>query len=162
MCGSNAREDVGALLDAGVARVVIGSAAVKRPDDVRRWIEAFGAERVCCAFDVRPRGDGFEVAVNGWRDGGGVSLDDALGLYPPGALKHILVTDVSRDGVLAGPNVEMIERLVRARPDLCVQASGGVSSLEDLERLRATGAAGAIVGRALYEKRFTLEDALAG
>jgi len=160
--GVRTRDDVAALLEAGVARAVVGSAAVKRPEDVRGWIEEFGAERVCCAFDVRANGDAFEVVVHGWRDGGGISISEALALYPPGALKHILVTDVSRDGVLSGPNIALIEGLVRARPDLDIQASGGVSNLEDLKRLRATGAAGAIVGRALYEKKFTLEDALAG
>lgn len=159
--GVRARADVVALLDAGVARVVIGSAAVKRPDDVRDWIDEFGVERVCCAFDLKADGDRFEVAVHGWRDGAGVSLDDALAYYPPGTLKHILVTDVSRDGVLSGPNVALMERLVRARPDLAVQASGGVASLGDLRQLRGAGVAGAIVGRALYEKKFMLEDALA-
>jgi phosphoribosylformimino-5-aminoimidazole carboxamide ribotide isomerase len=161
--GVREREHVQALLDAGVARVVIGSAAVKRPQDVRAWIEAFGIERMCCAFDVKQRDDGaFEVVVGGWTTGGGATIEQALALYPPGALKHILVTDVSRDGILAGPNVELMETIIAARPDLEVQASGGVASLDDLATLRRTNAAGAIVGRALYERRFTLEDALAG
>jgi phosphoribosylformimino-5-aminoimidazole carboxamide ribotide isomerase len=161
--GVREREHVQALLDAGVARVVIGSAAVKRPQDVRAWIEAFGIERMCCAFDVKQRDDGaFEVVVGGWTTGGGATIEQALALYPPGALKHILVTDVSRDGILAGPNVELMETIIAARPDLDVQASGGVASLDDLATLRRTNAAGAIVGRALYERRFTLEDALAG
>jgi phosphoribosylformimino-5-aminoimidazole carboxamide ribotide isomerase len=100
--------------------------------------------------------------VSGWTAAGGVSIEKAIGAYPPGALKHALVTDVSRDGVLNGPNDGLMAALVRARPDIALQASGGVSSLDDLKALRATGAAGAIVGRALYEKRFTLEEALAG
>ena len=154
-------EHVEALLDAGVARVVIGSAALQRVDDVRQWIEAFGAERICCAFDVRPAGDAFDVVVGGWSASGGVDLIAALAAYPPGTLNHVLVTDVSRDGVLTGPNLELMRLLRTARPDLAIQASGGVASVDDLKALRMTGVAGAIVGRALYERRFALEAALA-
>lgn len=152
---------VQALIDAGVSRVVVGSVALQRPDDVREWIASFGVERICCAFDVRPSGDAFDVVVNGWSLNGGADLISALAQYSEGALKHILVTDVSRDGVLTGPNLALMRMLRTARPDLAVQASGGVSSLEDLRALRATGVAGAIVGRALYERRVALEDALA-
>jgi phosphoribosylformimino-5-aminoimidazole carboxamide ribotide isomerase len=163
-CGGGVREraDAEALLDAGVARVVVGSAAVRRPDAVRAWIAALGVERVCCAFDVRAGDAGHEVAVDGWRAGSGRALGDVLALYPPGSLAHALVTDISRDGALGGPNAALIADIVRARPDLSVQASGGVSALADLQILRAAGAAGAIVGKALYEKRLTLEVALAG
>lgn len=162
-CGGGVREKahVEALLDAGVARVVVGSAALKRPGDVRDWIKEFGAERICCAFDARPKGDGFEVAVHGWAEGGGVMLTEALAMYPQGALTHTLVTDISRDGILTGSNVAMIRQLAAARPDLQVQASGGVASLTDIPAQREAGAAGIIIGRALYEKMFTLGEALA-
>lgn len=152
---------VQALFDAGVSRVVLGSVAVQRPQEVREWTASFGAERLCCALDVRPVGAKYEVVVRGWAAGSGIGLDEALAQFPPGALKHVLVTDVSRDGVLAGPNLALMRTLAAQRPDLEVQASGGVSSLEDLRALRGTGAAAAIVGRALYEKRVALEDALA-
>lgn len=162
-CGGGVREWglAQALFDAGVARVVVGSAAVRRPDEVRHWLASFGAERVCCAFDVRRAGSDYEVVVDGWTGGAGLTLTQALSLYEPGTLKHVLVTDVSRDGVMTGPNTELIASIVRARPDLDVQASGGVASLADLAVLREAGAAGAIVGRALYERSFTLEAALA-
>ena len=159
--GVREREHVQALLDAGVDRVVVGSAAVKRPDEVREWIAEAGIERVCCAFDVRPSGDSWEVAVHGWTASAGRSLFEALALFPPGALKHALVTDVSRDGAMTGPNVELNRELARMRPDICFQASGGVAQLEDISALREAGASGCIVGRALYERRFTLEAALA-
>lgn len=152
---------VQALLDAGVSRIVVGSAAVQRGQEVREWIASFGAEHICCALDVRPRDDTFEVVVKGWTASGGVDLASALGEYPPGALKHVLVTDVARDGGLGGPNVALIRSLVAQRPDLALQASGGVASLNDLVALRSAGAATAIVGRALYERRVSLEEALA-
>jgi phosphoribosylformimino-5-aminoimidazole carboxamide ribotide isomerase len=160
--GVRTRAHVEALLQAGVARVVVGSASVRAPDEVRAWIADLGLERVCCAFDARPLPTGeFEVAVHGWRDSAALSLDAALALYPKGALAHALVTDISRDGLLQGPNLDLIAKLTRARPDLAIQASGGVASLADIPALRARGAAAAIVGRALYENRFSLEDALA-
>lgn len=162
-CGGGVRErdDVARLLDAGVSRVVVGSVAIKRPHVVGEWIEEFGAESVCCAFDARPVNGDFEVVVHGWVEGGGVSLQTAINRFAEDTLRHVLVTDISRDGVLTGPNAPLMESLVLARPDLCVQASGGVSSLDDLKALRETGASAAIVGRALYEKCFTLEEALA-
>jgi phosphoribosylformimino-5-aminoimidazole carboxamide ribotide isomerase len=158
--GVRARADVERLLDLGVSRVVVGSAAVSRPDQVRRWIEDFGKDRVCLALDVRAKDQAFEVAVHGWTKGAGVTLDAALDAYPDAIARHILVTDVSRDGALTGPNLALIKSLAARRPELQVQASGGVAALEDLPALKAVGAAGAIVGRALYEGRFTLEEAL--
>lgn len=152
---------VQALIDAGVSRVVIGSVAAQRPSEVREWLTSFGRERICCALDVRPSGGTFDVVVKGWTSSAGADLAAVLSHYPRDLLLHILVTDVSRDGVLAGPNVALMRTLTADRPDLAIQASGGVSSLEDLRALRATGVAGAIVGRALYERRLALEDALA-
>ena len=133
----------------------------QRPGETREWLASFGVERICCALDVRPSGESFDVVVKGWTARSGSDLPAVLGNFPPGTLKHILVTDVSRDGVLAGPNIALMRALTSERSDLHIQASGGVSSLEDLTALRATGVAGAIVGRALYEHRVALEDALA-
>lgn len=160
--GARSRAHVEALLEAGAARVVVGSTAARAPQEVSDWLASFGAERICCAFDVRPGGDGMRVAVDGWTHSEGVTLDAALASYGGGSLRHVLVTDISRDGVMSGPNVELVRGVVEARPDMRVQASGGVASLSDLAALRAAGAAAAIVGRALYERRFRLEDALAG
>lgn len=162
-CGGGVRErtHVEALLEAGVSRVVVGSVSVQRPDDVRAWIASFGAERICVALDVRASGADWDVAVSGWEASGGRSLDEALDAFPPGTLEHALVTDISRDGALSGANAELMRSLGARRPDVQFQASGGVATLADLSELRAIGASAVIVGRALYEKRFTLEDALA-
>jgi phosphoribosylformimino-5-aminoimidazole carboxamide ribotide isomerase len=163
-CGGGVRsaEDVAALLALGVARVAVGSAAVKRPDDVMGWIDRFGAEKICAAFDVRASKDDFIVATEGWTQSSGVSLGDAVARYASVRLRHILVTDVARDGMLTGPNAALYADLVARFPQLAVQASGGVASLADLRALKKSGAAGTVVGRALYENRFMLEDALAG
>lgn len=162
-CGGGVRtgEDVAALLDLGVARVVAGSAAVKRPADVRDWLQRFGAERICAAFDVRASAGGYGVTSEGWTEASSITLNEAIARYEGAPLRHALVTDVSRDGMLAGPNTALYADLARRFPDLLVQASGGVAALPDLDELKNAGAAGAIIGRALYENRFTLEDALA-
>ncbi|MBC7768980.1 MAG: tryptophan synthase subunit alpha [Phycisphaerales bacterium] len=159
--GVRSREHVEALLAAGAARVVVGSAAVRRPDEVLSWIADFGLDRICVALDVRSTGDSWEVAIDGWAAGAGRTLDEMLAIYAPGRLRHALVTDISRDGALSGANTELMGALAAQRPDIAFQASGGVAALDDIAALKNAGASAAIVGRALYERRFSLEDALA-
>jgi phosphoribosylformimino-5-aminoimidazole carboxamide ribotide isomerase len=153
---------VAALLAAGVARVIVGSLAVREPARVRGWLKTFGPERIILSPDVRLDDTGVpRIAAAGWQETTGVALDDFLAGYLSAGLVHILCTDISRDGKLTGPNASLYAALVKKFPALQLQASGGVSSLDDLRALRATGAAGAIVGRALYENKFTLQQALA-
>jgi phosphoribosylformimino-5-aminoimidazole carboxamide ribotide isomerase len=156
--GFRTREQLASMFDAGVARVAIGSLAVQEPRTVAGFIKAFGGERITLAFDVRLAAETPEVAISGWREASGKSLWDALALYPDA--RHVLVTDIGRDGMMSGPNGALIAEIVARCPDLAVQASGGVSSLEDLRLLQATGAAGAIVGKALWEERFGLAEAI--
>jgi phosphoribosylformimino-5-aminoimidazole carboxamide ribotide isomerase len=159
--GVRSAQDVAALVDAGVARVVIGSLAVSQPDTVADWLRRFGPDRLTLAIDVKADGDRWVPALKGWTEAAGVDLWTALDHYPPGLARHLLVTDVGRDGALTGPNLELLGEIVRRRPDLKVQASGGVAALTDLAAARAIGCDGAIVGRALYENRFTVAEALA-
>ncbi|HEV7227305.1 1-(5-phosphoribosyl)-5-[(5-phosphoribosylamino)methylideneamino]imidazole-4-carboxamide isomerase [Brevundimonas sp.] len=158
--GVRSREDVAALLDAGVARVVVGSQAVTAPGAVADWLAEFGAERIALALDVNVK-DGVPVpALKGWTEAAAVTLWQALDRFPEGTARHLLVTDVGRDGALTGPNLELLAEIVQRRPDLDVQASGGVAETSDLTAAREAGCAGAIVGRAIYERRFTVEQAL--
>jgi phosphoribosylformimino-5-aminoimidazole carboxamide ribotide isomerase len=153
---------VAALLAAGVQRVIVGSLAVRSPDLVRGWLKSFGAERIILSPDVRLDALGVpRIAAAGWQETTGVALDDFLTGYLSAGLIHILCTDISRDGKLTGTNTALYAQLVKKFPSLQIQASGGVSSLDDLRATRATGASGAIVGRALYERKFTLQQALA-
>ncbi|HEX8569297.1 MAG TPA: 1-(5-phosphoribosyl)-5-[(5-phosphoribosylamino)methylideneamino]imidazole-4-carboxamide isomerase [Caulobacteraceae bacterium] len=158
--GVRMREDVARLLQAGVERVVVGSTAVRDPQSVARWLEELGADAITVALDVRLGEAGPEAVTHGWREGSGVSLWEALERLGDGRLRHLLVTDVAKDGALAGPNVDLVAEIVRRRPDLKLQASGGVRGLEDLAALRTVGASGAVVGKALYEGLFRLEEAL--
>ena len=162
--GGGVRDEEGLLrrYDAGISRVVIGSLAVKQPALVRGWFERFGTEALCLAADVRADGqDGWLVQISGWEASGGMQLDAFIACYQDVDLRHALCTDVSRDGTLGGPNVALYRGLIERFPWLQVQASGGVSSLDDLRALAAAEIDGVIVGKALLDGRFSFEEALA-
>ena len=153
--GFRTEEQIARVLDASVARVVIGSLAVKQPELVRGFLERFGGERITLSLDVRLVDDVPKVATLGWTEDSGQSLWDVAALYPEA--RHLLLTDIGRDGMLAGPNFKLLEEAGHRLPHLAIQASGGVSSLDDLTRLDT---AGAIVGKALWEGRIDLAEAL--
>lgn len=157
--GIRRRADVEAMLALGVGRVVIGSAAAEAPEEVAGWFEDFGPERLVLAFDVRLGEDGTPwLRTRGWTEEAGLSLWDAIGLYRDAGLRHLLCTDVARDGAMTGPNLELYADCTARFPAISLQASGGVRDLGDVEALRATGAAGAIIGKALLDGRITDEE----
>lgn len=161
-CGGGVRteDDIKHLLDNGVTRVVVGSLAVTQTDQVLAWLDQFGSEAITLALDVKYE-DGLPVpALKGWTQSAGVDLWTVLDRYPSSLLTHVLMTDVSRDGALTGANIDLLSEAVQRRPDLKIQASGGVATLEDLTAAKAIGCDGAITGRALYEGRFTVTEAL--
>ncbi|HUY68297.1 MAG TPA: 1-(5-phosphoribosyl)-5-[(5-phosphoribosylamino)methylideneamino]imidazole-4-carboxamide isomerase [Alphaproteobacteria bacterium] len=149
------------LLGSGVARVVIGSLAVKNPPLVKEWLTRFGPERIVIAFDVcfdekkEP-----EVVTHGWQSGSQKSLWEVLGAYKGSGLRTILCTDVTRDGMLAGTNHALYFALRARHPQIDVLASGGVNGLADLRALAHIGVAGTVVGKALYEGRVDLGEAI--
>ena len=146
------------LLDAGVARVVIGSAAVERPAEVAAWLTRYGPERLCLAFDVRVGADGVaRVQTRGWSQDSGVTLWEALGRYST-ELRHVLCTDIARDGALSGPNLELYRAARERFPHLSWQASGGVRDAADLAALGATQVAATVCGKALVEERISCEE----
>jgi phosphoribosylformimino-5-aminoimidazole carboxamide ribotide isomerase len=146
------------VFDAGVDRVVIGSLAVKDPATVLGFFDRFGGDRLCLALDIKLVDDVPMVVTNGWTETSALSLWEVAERFPDA--RHILVTDVGRDGMMQGPNASLMAEIVRRLPDLEVQASGGVSSMDDLGDLQAAGAAGAIVGKALWEGKIDLRKAI--
>jgi phosphoribosylformimino-5-aminoimidazole carboxamide ribotide isomerase len=149
--GVRSLDDARQLADAGVARVVMGSAAIRRPQLVE---EAAAVVAVAVGLDHRNG----EVAVDGWTAVAGVSLDEALGWYP--SASAFVVTDISRDGMLDGPDIAGLTTTA-SQAGAPVIASGGISSLADIETLaKVPGIAGIITGKALYEGRFTIAEAL--
>lgn len=150
--GIRSADDVRSLLDAGAARVVVGSAAVKRTDEVAGWMKTFGADKLVLALDVRINKAGnAEVAVSGWQENSGVLMDDLIRAFEPAGLRYVLTTDISKDGTLAGPNTALYAKLAQTFPNIDFQASGGIGSLDDIRAVSHTGAAGVIVGRHFWK-----------
>ena len=158
--GVRCEQDVSDLLHAGAQRVVIGSTAVKQPERVKGWIEKYGAEHIVLALDINIDNDGNRiVAVSGWQEDSGVTIETLLEDFLKVGLKHVLCTDISRDGTLTGSNVELYVDLCRQFPQVQFQSSGGIGSLDDIAALKGSGVAGVIVGRALLDGKFTAEQA---
>jgi phosphoribosylformimino-5-aminoimidazole carboxamide ribotide isomerase len=147
------------LLAHGVARVMIGSAAAERSGEVGQWLRSYGPERIALAFDVRldalavPR-----LQTRGWKQHTDISLWDAVAGFAADGLRHVLCTDVERDGVLAGPNLSLYTEALRRFPQIQWQASGGIASGSDLSALAALGMPAAISGKALLEERISVEE----
>jgi phosphoribosylformimino-5-aminoimidazole carboxamide ribotide isomerase len=151
----------GRLLEAGVSRVVVGTAAVTDPDLVDALVARFGGHRVAVGLDARGRA----VAVKGWTADSGADLVDLAERFGAAGIAALIVTEIGRDGTMAGPDVDQLGAVLAAC-HLDVVASGGVGTADDLRTLAAMEVdgrrlAGAIVGRALYEGRFTVQEALA-
>ena len=160
--GVRERDDVARILDAGADRVVIGSLAVREPDTVLAWLAEFGSERITVALDSRRDRDGtWRLPVHGWTETASETLDELAARYAAAGLRHLLCTDIARDGMLTGPNLALYAYLHDTVPSLAVQASGGVSAVADVEGAREAGCAGIVLGRALLEGRFALPEALA-
>jgi phosphoribosylformimino-5-aminoimidazole carboxamide ribotide isomerase len=153
--GIRSEEAIASMLSLGVARVIIGTKAVKQPEFIRDMIEKFGAERIVLGVDAK---DGM-VAVEGWETVSEITASDLCAQMKEYGIRHIVYTDISRDGMLTGPNVAYTKKLTD-ETGLDVIASGGMSSMEDLKQLYEAGVQGAIIGKALYEKRIDLSEAV--
>jgi phosphoribosylformimino-5-aminoimidazole carboxamide ribotide isomerase len=141
------------LLRNGIDRVIVGSAAVEKPEEVQAWIEKYGAEKIGLAFDVRHDDRGVpRVLIRGWTRESKLTLWEAIESYLPHGLRHVLCTDVELDGALQGPALNLYDAAVKRYPQIAWQASGGVRSAADLAALAALGAASAISGKALLEE----------
>lgn len=160
--GVRCRDDVARILDAGASRVVVGSLAVREPAQVLAWLREFGAARLTIALDTRQGDDGvWRLPVHGWTETADVTLDELAVRYAQAGMQHLLCTDIARDGMLSGPNLDLYAHLSRLLPGVAVQASGGVRDVADVAAARAAGCAGAVLGKALLEGRLQLQEALA-
>lgn len=153
--------EVARILEAGASRIVVGSLAVKQPQRVIGWLQRFGVERIVLALDARCDAQGvWQLPVHGWTEGSGVALDALLDVYAKAGARHLLCTDIARDGMLQGPNLALYRRLVADWPGFALQASGGVREAGDVETARSVGCNGIVLGRALLEGRLALSELL--
>ena len=160
--GIRSEEEVAQLLETGVSRVVIGSLAVKQPELVKSWVEKYGPERIVLALDINISESGEKlIATHGWQENSGVALEGLLEDFGTVGAKHVLCTDISRDGTLQGANTELYQEMAARFPNVSWQASGGIGSINDIEALKPTNVGGVILGRALLEGKFTVKEAIA-
>ncbi len=157
--GVRSQDDLERRLDLGAARVVIGSLCVRQPDLVESWLEALGPEVIVAGLDVaRGLDGGWFPRAAGWTETGEVDLFSLLDRLTDHGLKHLLCTDIERDGMFSGPSLELYQSIVARFSGLMVQASGGVGSPADLDAAARTGVTGCIVGKALLEGRVGMDD----
>lgn len=161
--GVRDRADVDARLDAGAARIVIGSLCVREPQRVCDWIDALDAECIVAGLDVkRDAGGRWMPQAAGWTEAGEQDLFELLEHLTGAGLEHLLCTDIERDGMLRGAGVMLYDELREWFPALRIQASGGIGSIPDIQAVAATGVHGCIVGRALLEGQVPLGAIAAG
>lgn len=148
------------LLDLGADRVVIGSVAVEKPDEALTWLREMGPEQIVFALDVTMDGEDEApmLVSRGWAETTRTSLWEALDRFGAAGLRHVLCTDIGRDGAMTGPAVDLYAACARRYPEVAFQASGGVRHAADLAALADTGAASAIVGKALLDGRISDEE----
>lgn len=159
--GVRSEDDVAAMLDAGADRVVIGSLAVREPERVLAWVQRFGAEHITIALDARQdEGGVWRLPVSGWTQVSEAQLETLVKRFADAGVRHLLCTDIARDGMLGGPNLELYRLIANLAPDVCIQASGGIRDIADILTAHAAGCSGAVLGKALIEGRFALGDAL--
>jgi phosphoribosylformimino-5-aminoimidazole carboxamide ribotide isomerase len=159
--GGGVRDDVilKSWLDVGVQRCVIGSLAITQPDTVKAWITRYGGDKIVLALDVRYDAQNEPIiTTHGWTQDSDATLFECIDDFMNAGLRHVLCTDVSRDGAMSGPNFELYKRVVRTYPELQLQASGGVRNIDDMNQLRQIGVPAAISGRALLDGKISAQE----
>jgi phosphoribosylformimino-5-aminoimidazole carboxamide ribotide isomerase len=152
--GIQANEEIEKAFDLGAKQVTGGSIAVKNSALFQEWIRKYGTERIILGADAKDR----KIAVGGWEETTSEDLIPFVKNYVSKGISYVICTDVAKDGLLQGPSTELYQEILQEIPELKLIASGGVSSMKDLEELEKIGVYGAIVGKAYYEGRVTLEE----
>ncbi len=150
--GVKTREDVKRIFDMGVSYATVGSIAAKHPDTFFAWLNEFGADRFLLGADVKNN----KIMISGWQEQLELDIITFLSSHVQKGMKNAFCTDVSKDGKLQGPSIELYTQIINSIPELSLIASGGVSSMEDIMALQAIGCSGVIVGKAIYENRISL------
>ncbi len=146
--------DVGQVFNAGAAIVTIGSLAAKNPEVLEEWLMEFGADKFLIGADVLDE----KIKIHGWQDDAGINIFDFIPNMMALGVRNIFCTDISKDGVMLGPSIQLYQDIMEAYPELNLIASGGVSNMHDVNELKAIGCDGAIIGKAIYEGLISLKD----
>lgn len=152
--GIKSAADLQTAFDCGAAQVTLGSIAVTAPDLVGEWLNVFGSERLILGADAKNR----RIATHGWEQDSGIDVLDFVKDYTQKGFEYVLCTDVAKDGMLAGPSLELYYELLEELPEIALIASGGVTTLDDLYQLEELGCAAAIIGKAIYEGKISLKE----
>jgi len=152
--GIKSEKDVRIVFNSGAALATVGSMAVKEQDVFLEWIKHFGAEKFFLGADVK----GELITINGWTENTEINVFDFIQEQVDHGINQIFCTDVSKDGALAGPSIELYSDIVQKFPQLHFVASGGVSGMDDIIHLQEVGCSGVIIGKAIYEGRILLSD----
>ncbi|MEX6687349.1 1-(5-phosphoribosyl)-5-[(5-phosphoribosylamino)methylideneamino]imidazole-4-carboxamide isomerase [Danxiaibacter flavus] len=152
--GIKQEKDVQIVFESGAALATVGSIAVKDEATFVLWLQQFGAEKFLLGADVKDE----KIAIGGWLETTDVWIYDFIEKYIQHGVQQIFCTDVSKDGKLEGPSIDLYKNIISKFPELHFIASGGVSSMEDLDELQNIGCSGAIVGKAIYEGRISIKD----
>ncbi len=146
--------DVGNIFDAGAAMVTIGSLAVKHPELLEEWLMEFGADKFLIGADVLDE----KIKIAGWLEDAGIDITAFIAKMLGLGVTNIFCTDISKDGVLEGPAIDLYKKILTDYPDINLVASGGVSNMQDVRALKEIGCSGTIIGKAIYENRVTLKE----
>lgn len=152
--GIKCRDDLDAVFQAGAGHAIIGSLAVKSPHIMEEWLREFGGEKIILGADLRNG----KVSVSGWLEDSELSIDDIITRFLPHGLKEVIVTDISKDGMLQGPDTALYTGLLKRFPGITFTVSGGISSADDIRNLDSLNLPRVIVGKAIYEGRITPEE----
>lgn len=152
--GIKSDEDLVIAFENGAQMVTLGSVAVKEPQRFEKWLETYGQEKIILGADAKDE----KIAINGWKEDSSINLFSFLDDYIKKGVTKVLCTDISKDGMLEGPSVDLYKKIMETYPDLHLIASGGVSSVDDICRLEEAGIPAVVLGKALYEGKINLKD----
>ncbi|MFK8007610.1 MAG: 1-(5-phosphoribosyl)-5-[(5-phosphoribosylamino)methylideneamino]imidazole-4-carboxamide isomerase [Saprospiraceae bacterium] len=152
--GLKSNEDLKIAFESGANQITGGTIAVKNPELFLSWLQKYGSEKIILGADVKNG----KIATNGWQEESDIELLDFLEIYSEGGIEYVICTDISKDGLLQGSAIDLYAKIKDEFPDIKLIASGGVVNIEELEKLKALDMHGAIVGKAIYERKILLTD----